>query len=260
MSGYLIDTSSDCLFPDLAALSAAYVEEKISVLAKKYGMYIIACYFKPIDGKVYNVAAIFNRAGAICGFYKKTHLPPNELWQVRAGDDVPVFDLDFGRIGIEICYDMMFPALSEALSLAGVEIVFHPTGGYGWYDSIGEATLRTRANDGSFYLVTAKNHCGMNAGKSSVIDYWGQVLADAGFYENTLVWREIDLDIPKTQPSWFYQTGMSGEARVRVRHETERRPELYKALCAPLTREQKAPDIETQEKLREQVKKGLLHW
>ncbi|MGN0764212.1 MAG: carbon-nitrogen hydrolase family protein [Aristaeellaceae bacterium] len=260
LSHYLIDTAPGHLFRSLAARSCEQAEAAFSQLARRYGMYIIACYFKPCGDQVFNVASIFDPRGIIVGEYRKTHLPPNELWQVTPGNDVPVFDLDFGRVGVEICYDMMFPALSEALSLKGASFVFHPTGGYGWYDAIGEATLRTRANDNSIYLITAKNHCGMGAGKSSVIDYWGQVLADAGFYANTIVWQDVDPDVPKAQPDWFYQTGMSGQPLMRPRHEQERRPDLYHALCEPVQSPQQPPDAARQEELREKIRKGLLHW
>jgi hypothetical protein len=49
---------------------------------------------------------------------------------VRPGDDYPVFDCDFGRIGIEICYDSWFPEVARVLALKGAEIVFCPNAGY----------------------------------------------------------------------------------------------------------------------------------
>lgn len=260
LSHYLIDVRPGNLFSDLASRSARMCEERVSALAAKHHMYIVACYMKPACGQIYNMASIFDRNGRLCGEYRKTHLPPNELWHITPGDSIPVFSLDFGTVGIEICYDMMFPEVSSLLSLQGAEVVLHPTGGYGWYDAIGEATLRTRANDGSFYLVTAKNHIFSGAGKSSVIDYWGQVLADAGFYENALVWRDIDLDVPKAQPSWFYPTGMSGEARVRKRYEGERRPDLYGKLCADAGNRFQKPTPKEQERIRALVEKKECRW
>ena len=260
ISHYIIDTSSLNIFPQLTRLSAPLAEERISAIAKKYRMNIVACYMKAYGDKIYNLASLFDRSGQIVGEYRKTHLPPNEMWQVTQGETAPVFEMDFGRVGVEICYDMMFPALSEALSLQGAEVVFHPTAGYGWYDSIGEATLRTRANDNSLYIVTSKNYCYNGAGRSSVVDHWGQILSDAGFYANVIVSAEVDLDIPKTQPDWHYQTGITGEPNMVLRRPGERRPDLYGILADTSATPQSPPSIAEQERIRERVKSGEFHW
>jgi predicted amidohydrolase len=257
---YGMDITEKNIFPELVELSFPLIESRLAELSRKYSMYIIGCYNKRSMGKCYNIAGIFNREGKICGEYQKTHLPPNEMWQVSEGDRIDIFDTDFGKIGICICYDMMFPEFVQVLSLQGAEIIFHPTGGYGWYDSIGEATLRTRANDNSVYIVTAKNYIFNGAGKSSVIDFWGQTLADAGFYENALVTKDIDLDFPKTQPDWFYPVQTSGISEVGIRKLMERRPELYGDICRKLHHRLRVPDMEKQRDLLVKIKMGQCHW
>ena len=246
-------------FNELVVLSGQIVEERFSKQAKEQGIYIAACYYIREGADNYNVTSIFSPAGQICGQYRKTHIPPNEMWQLTDGDALNVIDLDFGKIGVLICYDMMFPEAASVLAVSGAEIILHPTAGYGWYDSIGEATLRTRANDNSVYMLTAKNHVYNGAGKSSIIDPWGQVLADAGFYKNVIVSKEIDLDIPKTQPEWFYQTQMSGIAEIKQRTPYERRPELYSCLPDPAKR-LRIPDDAEKIILREKVQQGQCRW
>ncbi|MCL2351569.1 MAG: carbon-nitrogen hydrolase family protein [Firmicutes bacterium] len=247
------------LFDELAVLSAEAAEERYSKLAAERDMYVAACYFKRIGGKNYNVASVFGPNGQILGEYRKTHLPPNEMWQAEDGDCLNVIELDFCKAGALICYDMMFPEPASVLALSGAELILHPTAGYGWYDSIGEATLRTRANDNSVYILTAKNYVFNGAGKSGVIDRWGQTLADAGFYRDAVVSKEIDLDEPKTQPGWYYPSQMSGHADVRARYLEERRPELYGALTAPAKR-LRVPDGLERAELREKVRKGECRW
>lgn len=254
------DASDKNIYPELLRVSCPIVEARLSELARKYSMYIVACYNKFIDNNCYNAAVIFDRSGHICGTYKKTHLPADEKWQNTEGDSIDVFDLDFGKIGICTCYDMMFPEFVEVQSLMGAEIIFHPTAGYGWYDSIGEATLRTRANDNSVYIVTAKNYLFNSAGKSSVIDFWGQVLADAGFYENVIVCSEIDLDFKKTQPEWYNPTVMSGTADVHARKLLERRPELYGKISAILHEKLQIPDDSRKKEIIEAIKNGSCRW
>ena len=246
-------------FDELVVLSSQIVEERFSELAKELAVHIAACYYKRTNSINYNVTSIFSPGGQIVGEYCKTHIPPNEMWQLADGGALNVIELEFGKIGVLICYDMMFPEAASVLASEGAEIILHPTAGYGWYDSIGEATLRTRANDNSVYMVTAKNHVYNAAGKSSIIDPWGQVLADAGFYKNVIVSKEIDLDIPKAQPDWFYQSQMSGFAEIRQRTPFERRPELYGCLSIPAQR-LRVPDDAERAILREKVRKEQCRW
>lgn len=260
IGGFGVDTTETNIFADLVKRSAPLAEQGFARLARKYAMYVVACYYKNVNGKNYNTASLFDRKGEIVGEYRKTHLPAYEKWQVTEGDWLGCLETDFCRIGINICYDIMFPECTEVVALSGAEIIFHPTAGYGWYDSIGEATLRTRANDNHVYLVTSKNHINNAAGKSSIIDYWGQVLVDAGFYKDVVVTREIDLDIPKTQPDWFYPVKTSGIAGLRERNLKERRPELYGGLTAQTVQRLGIPDQETQIKIIGMIKSRACHW
>jgi len=247
------------LFDELVVLSSKVTEERFSKLAISLGTHLAVCYYTRTDGINYNVTSIFGKKGEILGQYRKTHIPPNEMWHLADGEALNVIELDFGTVGILICYDMMFPEPTSVLAASGAEIILHPTAGYGWYDSIGEATLRTRANDNSVYILTAKNYVYNGAGKSSLIDPWGQVLVDAGFYQDAIISKTIDLDVPKTQPEWFYQTQMSGIAEIRKRYPKERRPELYSKLTEPAKR-LAVPNESERAVLREKIKNGECHW
>ena len=259
-SFYNTDISETNIFRELVTLSYPVLEAALSEISRKYSMYIIGCYNKIIDNKIYNTATIFDRKGSSCGAYRKTHLPPDEKWQISQGEALDVFELDFGRIGVCICYDIMFPECVEALALKGAEVVFHPTVGYGWYDDIGEATLRTRANDNSVYIVTSKNYVCNHAGKSSVVDFWGQVMVDAGFYENVIVSKTIDLDQKKTQPDWYNPTYMSGTADVAFRMRRERRPELYSTIVTPVQESFSVPTKAQQLAILDSIRAGRCHW
>lgn len=251
---------AESMFTELVERTAPLLEVRFSEIAARYGMYVIGCYFKRIEGRNCNIATIFDRTGRSVGQYHKTHLPPDETWQSVPGDAIETFDLDFGRIGLCICYDMMFPEPVHILSLKGAEIIFHPTFGYGWYDGIGEATLRTRANDGSLYIVTSKNAVFNSAGKSGIVDPWGHVVAQAGFEENVVVTKVIDLDRKKTQPDWHNPTRMSGTADVHLRMSRERRPELYTELCEPVPEPFQAPGHERQLEIRQEIMDGRCRW
>jgi predicted amidohydrolase len=70
----------------------------------------------------------FDRSGNIVGKYRRTHPTVAEmvLKGVTPGDDYPVLETDFGRIGYQICYDNHFPEVARILSFKGAQIVLHP--------------------------------------------------------------------------------------------------------------------------------------
>ena len=257
LSSFIV--GGNTFFAKLVMQSESIARTKISALAANKRMRVAACFAIREDGANYNACLFFDTAGDVKGVYRKTHLPPNELWQFTPGESMDVFDLDIGRVSAAICYDMMFPEALAVLAHRGAEIVAHPTGGMGWYDDIGLATLRARANDTSAFLVTSKNYVHNGAGHSSVIDPQGLVRADAGFDENAVVIFDANLDQRKFQPVWFWQTRMTGEPDLRKRMASERRPDLYGALTEPVTPIPVA-DEARREFIRGQIRTGECKW
>jgi len=90
-------------------------------------------------GAVSNAAYLLDRKGEHVGTYYKTH--PSEFYV--PGDELPVFDTDFGRVGIVICADRRWPENTRVLRLKGAEIILNPT--WGWSGDGNTAIMRTRA-------------------------------------------------------------------------------------------------------------------
>jgi predicted amidohydrolase len=85
------------------------------------------------DGPVdYNTAVLIDRHGRVAGKYRKVHLPREEIeGGLTPGGAYPVFDTDFGRIGMMICWDGEYVDSARALAIQGAEILFVPAaGGY----------------------------------------------------------------------------------------------------------------------------------
>ena len=79
-----------------------------------------------------NAAVLVDRQGAIAGIYRKVHpvamLGHDDLENgITPGCDFPVFDCDFGKLGIQICWDIVFDDGWQALADKGAEIVVWPT-------------------------------------------------------------------------------------------------------------------------------------
>lgn len=111
-------------------------EEWVKRCSRKYNANIVAgSYAVKIDnGKIMNRCLVCNRNGEIVGFYDKIHLFDafgiKESDTFSAGEELGLFDLDIGKIGVWICYDTRFPEISRALRMKGAEILCIPAAFY----------------------------------------------------------------------------------------------------------------------------------
>lgn len=64
--------------------------------------------------KPYNISFLGRGDGSFDS-YKKIHITPEECstWDLIRGNELKVFDTDYGKIGILICYDLEFPELAR---------------------------------------------------------------------------------------------------------------------------------------------------
>lgn len=118
-----------CLYKSSLDLNNKIVD-KVQLECKKNSIWCIITDDLVKEGKTYNLSLLINRDGRIMGEYNKIHLYGEKS---IAGKKVKVFDTDFGKIGIAICWDLAFPDLFQKLKKKGAEIVFCPA--QWWYDS-----------------------------------------------------------------------------------------------------------------------------
>jgi predicted amidohydrolase len=191
--------------------------EALGQKARQYHTYIIAGMLELDGGKSYDTAVLIDRKGQVAGKYRKTHLPLAEVEDGETpGSEYPVFDTDFGRIGILVCWDYFFPEPARILRLKGAEIVFLPIAGdpgaRHW-----DVTSRARALDNGVYLVAATSE----GRDSRIIDPDGELMADT---TDGLAAAELDLN--KESRLWWLSVGPAdGEPKSLVIQE--RRPETY---------------------------------
>lgn len=79
-----------------------------------------------------NAAILLDRGGEIIGIYRKVHLVVDTdsgsmEHGSTPGKEEPVFDCDFGKLGIQICYDIEFEDGWRELARKGAELVAWPT-------------------------------------------------------------------------------------------------------------------------------------
>lgn len=157
--------------------------------ARRYGMHVLSGHIERRGDYLYNTAALFGRDGRFLGQYDKTHLTFFELMAgFSCGESYPLFDLDFGRIAVHICYDEWFPEVARFYAHAGAEILFLPVAG-------GKPiTWRTRALDNGIYFVAAS----INP-PSMIIGSSGAVLAET--HDDGVAAADLNLDFRLT--NWY---------------------------------------------------------
>lgn len=142
--------------------------------AEEHNLHIIAGSH-PVrrKGKLYNVAHLFTPRGNVYT-QDKLHITPaeRELWNIQPGDKLKVFDTEFGRIAIQICYDIEFPEPSRLLTLAGAEVIFVPfsTDEKKSYYRVRYCS-QARAVENYLYVVLAGNVGNLPQVKSYLINY-----------------------------------------------------------------------------------------
>jgi len=112
----------------LAAHRERFIET-MTELAKANNLYIVAGTIPSVDDdKLFNDCFVFSPKGSHAS-QGKLHLTrwENEEWGVSPREGVKVFETDFGRFAVAICYDAEFPELARAAAKAGCYLLVCPS-------------------------------------------------------------------------------------------------------------------------------------
>ncbi len=148
-----------------------------------------------------NAAVLFGRRGEIVGIYRKVHLVVDSHTGsmehgASPGKEEPVFACDFGKLGIQICYDMDFSYGWNELASRGAEIVAWPT------QSPQTTRPVPRAIEGRYYIVSStwRHNASLFEPTGKIVSQvrWQPGMGDPGevgdrLLENNLLAQEIDL-------------------------------------------------------------------
>jgi len=97
--------------------------DRLAEVAAEHGMYIVVPLFESAGDKVYNSAVFLGRDGEVVGVYRKYQPTDYEMAAgVTPGTDVPAFELDFGKVGAAICFDMKFVEVGQILARHGARM------------------------------------------------------------------------------------------------------------------------------------------
>lgn len=112
--------------------------EMLGEAARRRNTYIVAGIYEREGTALYNTAVLIGRDGKVAGKYRKVYLPREEVeGGIAPGMDYPVFQTDFGRVGMMICWDLQFADPARALALRGAELLLVPI--WGGNETLGKA-------------------------------------------------------------------------------------------------------------------------
>ena len=143
----------------------------LSAKAAQHKMYVAGGFMlRDTDlNLTHTVCALFGRSGELVGIYRKNHLYITEiLVGITPGEEAPVFDTDFGKVGSIICYDSFFTDVIELEALKGAEIILFPNAGY--YRSL----MPARAADNGVRIVVSSWNDGYGIWDTSGHEITGQ--------------------------------------------------------------------------------------
>lgn len=159
------------------------------------------------DGKLYNAAGLWNAEGRRIGLYHKTHLQKHDL-QFAPGDALPVWDSEYGKVGIMICADRRWPETPRALRLLGARLILNPT--YGFAGDMNEAIMRTRSFENQCFIAFAHPTTSLVTGPGGKVE--------AKWEGDTPGITVCEIDLSRARDD---------------NHLEDRRPDIYGVLTAP---------------------------
>ncbi|VAW17992.1 hypothetical protein MNBD_BACTEROID01-2114 [hydrothermal vent metagenome] len=161
------------------------VLQQFSNLAKQYNSYLICPVYTSEGNQAYNAAVVFDREGNSLGEYRKIHLTEGEIETGLTPGSLnpPVFQTDFGNIGIQICFDIEWDDGWKKLREQGAEIAFWPSA------FAGGEMVNTKAWQHKYVVVssTRKN-------TSKICDITGETITQTGIWDKNFFCAPVNLE------------------------------------------------------------------
>ena len=182
-------------------------------LARELHVVLLVSYFEKEEESYYNSLVVINSDGTLMDNYRKTHIPDGagyeEKFYFKEGDSgFKVYNTEFGKIGVGICWDQWFCETARALTLMGAEIIFYPTA----IGSEPEIELDSKEHWQRVQMghaatntvpVVVANRVGQEVGStcsltfygsSFITDYTGAKIAEASREREEVIYADFDLE------------------------------------------------------------------
>ena len=165
------------------------VTSRIAEFAMMHNCYVVCPIYTKNNGRYFNSSLLIDRKGKIAGVYHKAHPTKTEILingafgeGVSAGAlNQPVIQTDFGKVGMQICYDAYWVDGWDNLKKQGANIILFssafPAG----------RILNHYALENNCYIISS------TGGDARVIDISGNELDSSSTFVR-YAWANISLD------------------------------------------------------------------
>lgn len=200
--------------------------EALAEACRETGAYAVAGFIERDGENFYNAAMLVGPDGVV-GNYRKVHLPFIGIDRFATPGNQPfhVFDLPFGKVGLNICYDISFPEAARVLKLMGAELIALITNWppAAWRSP--EFVVNTRALENHLFYA-ATDRVGTERGwefigRSKVVDCNGDTLAEASADGEELL--VVGVELPEANNNHIVNVAGAYE----VDRLEDRRPDFY---------------------------------
>ena len=189
-----------------------FLLKSLKKFVKKNNKWILlgSLLIKKSKNSIVNRSILINSSGEIEKFYDKIHmfdvvLSKKEKYKesnlTKAGKNIVIAKLPWGKLGMSICYDVRYPVMYRTMSKSGASFISIPsaftftTGQKHWH-----TLLKARAIE-NFSYIFAPAQCGLHFngrktfGHSLIISPDGEVLNEIKRGEGVII-SEIDPNLP----------------------------------------------------------------
>lgn len=198
---YWLESAERYMRPDIERSAA--VLARFSRIAAEHGFWLVVGFVEEADGRLYNSAAVFDRAGRQIGACRKNFMWDCDNYWFSPGAAMSVFDSEFGRMGVLICADARTPEITASLVTQGAEFVVEPTA---WVNA--DRTGRQYLNVQADFMIRARAMefgvpfaCASKSGReedklhyvgqSQIVDADGRTSARAPIHGEHLILAEL---------------------------------------------------------------------
>lgn len=157
--------------------------DAVRQMAQEHRLYLVwPRYERAADGRLYNSSILVDRAGGIVGRYHKMFPTIGEMEEgILPGASCPIFETDFGRVALIVCFDMNFVEIRDELQQQAPDLVI--------FSSMyrGGLECQTWALDLGCHVLTA-----ISAELGRVVDPGGKLLQLATY--EALITQRVNLN------------------------------------------------------------------
>jgi len=178
--------------------------KRLSSLSQELGCGIIMGFAEQdteVRGHIFNSAAVILPDGSL-DVYRKCHVanfgPFDEKRYYHVGRKLPVFRTPWGKVGIQICFDIFFPEATKTMALRGADLVVDISASPTTTRKFFEMVMPTRAVENTIFTA----YCNL-VGTEGAFQFWGgnsvhgprgDVKAKGPYYDEAIVEAELDFE------------------------------------------------------------------